>query len=144
MSKATAWDAATSIPPKTKAQLADLTRELADTKARLAEAVEVLVEKLSTSIAYDAPVLRKMCANAATAITALRGEVGTLRTERDGLLAALRGVTVNCQGQLDAWTADGVCSKDALRFVSEIEIDARAAILAAGGGTERAKEEPKP
>ncbi len=29
VSKATAWDAATSIPPKTKVQLADLTRELA-------------------------------------------------------------------------------------------------------------------
>ena len=74
-----------------------------------------------------------------TAITALRGEVDTLRAERDGLLAALEIMTkhyvqlANC-GDCGFWDPEA----------EDEVIQARAAILAAVGGTERAKEEPKP
>ena len=77
-----------------------------------------------------------------TAITALRGEVDTLRTERDGLLAALRGILPSklCG---ESWNSSHG-EKVAITITFGALHTARAAILAAGGGTERAKEEPKP
>ena len=106
------------------------------TNPMIAQELDALVVKLR---AHDPECSYSTYDDAADQITALRGEVDTLRAERDGLLAALEIMTkhyvqlANC-GDCGFWDPEA----------EDEVIQARAAILAAVGGTERAKEEPKP
>ena len=101
------------------------------TNPMTAQELDALVERLRLAAKQDDEAwARERWAKCATAITALRGEVDTLRTERDGLLAALR--FIKKEAQKNKPNPDLIYEK------------ASAAILAAEGATERAKEEPKP